>query len=414
MQQNDMQQNGSKKERLVTVGYIILCFAYFAAQFGYSMSSSNISKYARSIGVGDYIMGILPGLMSFAALFSRPLAGWISDHFDRKKMMLVSLLSLAAIFVAYRFSTNTPVLLTVRILHGVIFAIFSTVNMAFVADAVPRSLLLKGMGYYAMIGNLAQAFAPAAGVWIINHFSYAALFLSAAVMYFISFLLLNLVKKNEEVEAERANEQKEKASGVVTVAWWQKLISVAAIPAAFVGMCNALLSGGINGFLLLYSENRGVANASLFFTLYAIVNLIARPFILKIAEKVKEKYIFLICDTALLLVILCLFNLQATWQAVLAGIFFGIGYGGLQPIIQTMAVRSVPISERGNASSTYYIGLDLGQSFGPMIVSFIATTFFAENYGMGYAFLAIPVIIGCVVMFWLAGKESSKENQEKA
>ena len=126
----------NKKEKLITLSYIILCFAYFAAQFGYSMSSSNISKYARSIGVGDYIMGILPGLMSFAALLSRPLAGWISDHVDRKKMMLVSLLSLAVIFVAYRFSTNTPMLLAVRIIHGVVFAVFSTVNMAFIADAV--------------------------------------------------------------------------------------------------------------------------------------------------------------------------------------------------------------------------------------------------------------------------------------
>ena len=37
----------TKKQKLVTPGYVILCFAYFAAQFGYSMTSSNITKYAK-------------------------------------------------------------------------------------------------------------------------------------------------------------------------------------------------------------------------------------------------------------------------------------------------------------------------------------------------------------------------------
>ena len=48
-----------------------------------------------------------------------------------------------------------------------------------------------------------------------------------------------------------------------------------------------------------------------------------------------------------------------------------------------------------------------------MIVSFIATTFFMENYGMGYAFLAIPVILGCVVMFILAAKNKKNDSPVK-
>ena len=399
----------TKKQKLVTPGYVILCFAYFAAQFGYSMTSSNITKYAKFVGVSGAILGVLPGLMSLAALFSRPVAGWISDHFDRKRMMVLTLISMAAVFVAYVFSTNVALLLLVRILHGIIFSIFSTVNLAFVADAVPRDQLTNGMGYYALMGNLSMAFAPAVGAKVIERWNYTVLFLGAAGLYTLSFLLVNFVKKNEANEQEKEAEAKLMGVSKEKKSWWKNLICMPAVPAAAISMCNALLSGAITGFLLLFAENRSVENAGLFFTLYAFSNLLARPFIMKMAEKVPREFFVYFCNSCLIMVILLIMNLTHTWQAAAAGIFFGIGYGGLQPIMQSMALGSVSISERGSASSTYYIGLDIGMALGPMIVNMIAG-WFNENYGIGYAFLIIPIVMGAVIMFFVA-RRSKQSNR---
>ena len=294
----------TKKQKLVTPGYVILCFAYFAAQFGYSMTSSNITKYAKFVGVSDAILGVLPGLMSLAALFSRPVAGWISDHFDRKRMMVLTLISMAAVFVAYVFSTNVALLLLVRILHGIIFSIFSTVNLAFVADAVPRDQLTNGMGYYALMGNLSMAFAPAVGAKVIERWNYTVLFLGAAGLYTLSFLLVNFVKKNEANEQEKEAEAKLMGVSKEKKSWWKNLICMPAVPAAAISMCNALLSGAITGFLLLFAENRSVENAGLFFTLYAFSNLLARPFIMKMAEKVPREFFVYFCNSCLIMVIL--------------------------------------------------------------------------------------------------------------
>ncbi len=401
----------TKKERLVTPAYVILCFGYFAAQFGYSMTSSNIAKYAKTMGVTGAVLGLLPGIMSLAALFSRPLAGWFSDHFDRKKMMILSELSLAAVFIVYIFSTSTGLLLAVRIIHGVVFSIFSTVNMAFVADAVPRTLLTKGVGYYAVMGNLAMAFAPSVGASVIDRWGYTVLFVGASLLYVIAFVMVTFVKRNEQNEREKAAEDKSAAASGVKKAWWQKLICPPAIPAAVISMFDALLSGGVTGFLLLYAENRGVSGAGIFFTLYALSNLAARPLIMKASDKVPEQYFVYICNAFLIGVILLLVDLQHTWQAALAGVFFGIGYGGLQPIMQAMSLRSVPISERGSASSTYYIGLDVGMASGPIIVSAVAGLF-AENYGYGFAVLIPPILCGALVMFLLARKQKRNAAQE--
>ena len=51
----------------------------------------------------------------------------------------------------------------------------------------------------------------------------------------------------------------------------------------------------------------------------------------------------------------------------------------------------------------YYIGLDIGQAVGPLIVNFIAGLFL-ENYGYGYAALILPIICGMVVMFFVSRK----------
>ena len=396
-----------KKDKLVTPGYIILCFSYFAAQFGYSMTSSNITKYARFMGVSGAILGVLPGLMSLAALFSRPVAGWISDHFDRKRMMFLSELSLAAVFCAYVFSKSTVLLLAVRIIHGIIFSIFSTVNLAFVADAVPRSQLTKGMGYYAMMGNVSMAFAPRVGEMVIKHFNYSVLFFGAASMYVLAFVLLNFVKNNSALEEEKAREMKEAVQKSEKRVWWKNLICPPAIPAAVISMCNALLSGAVTGFLLLYAENRGVEGASIFFTLYALSNIVTRPLIMKAADKLPRQYFVYICNAFLVGVCLLLMNLTASWQAALAGVCFGIGYGGLQPIMQSMALGSVPIKERGAASSTYYIGLDIGMALGPLIVNFIAGIFM-ENYGIGYAAMIVPIVCGALIMFFISRRQTSR------
>ena len=52
---------------------------------------------------------------------------------------------------------------------------------------------------------------------------------------------------------------------------------------------------------------------------------------------------------------------------ILAGCTKAIAQGMSQPALQTEALRSVPSEKRGLASSTMYIGGDLGQAVGPIL-----------------------------------------------
>ena len=56
------------------------------------------------------------------------------------------------------------------------------------------------------------------------------------------------------------------------------------------------------------------------------------------------------------------------WVLLLAGVFLGIGYGNLSSSMQAIAIKVSPSSKYGIATSTYFIGLDIGIGFGPSLL----------------------------------------------
>ena len=53
------------------------------------------------------------------------------------------------------------------------------------------------------------------------------------------------------------------------------------------------------------------------------------------------------------------------WMLLIAGIALGIGYGNLSSSMQAIAIKVSPSTKYGLATSTYFIGLDIGIGFGP-------------------------------------------------
>ena len=57
----------------------------------------------------------------------------------------------------------------------------------------------------------------------------------------------------------------------------------------------------------------------------------------------------------------------------IAAILLSIGYGVIYSVNQSTAMMLAPRSEQGLASSTFYIGLDIGMATAPMIGGVLAT-----------------------------------------
>jgi MFS family permease len=75
---------------------------------------------------------------------------------------------------------------------------------------------------------------------------------------------------------------------------------------------------------------------------------------------------------------------------LLAAVISAFGYGAAQPVVQTLCMKSVPEARRGSASSTSYIGQDLGNLAGPIIAGVIVERM---GYEIMWRAMIIPVLI---------------------
>lgn len=87
-----------------------------------------------------------------AALASYP-AGFLSDRFGRKAILLLSLLVFLVVYTGFGITTNGVLIGSLFVLYGLYQGIFRSVGKALATDLVPAELHASGIGWYtATIG----------------------------------------------------------------------------------------------------------------------------------------------------------------------------------------------------------------------------------------------------------------------
>lgn len=387
-----------RKSLLFNYNYCIILLCNLAAQFGYSMVNANVASYAKSIGVVGALLGSISGMMSIAGIIACPFSGFISDRFSKKKVFSLMLGCMTMVFLGYALAPNVYVLIFLRILHGIFYSFCSTLNMSMVADTVTGDKLTRGLGYYGLTGTVANAIAPTVGVKLQEVFGFRTMFLCSAGICLLAFCLVYLLHN----ECKKAVYEEGKRGWNISIS---NLVSRQAIPATLIAFCNAFAMGAINGLIIVYAAEKGIENASLFFIVFALVTLVSRPVISVYSERVHPKYVVYPCDLFIILTLVVLALAQNTVYILLAGCFFGIGYGGLQPLLQSMALKNVSMTERGVASSTFYIGLNGGNGLGPVLCSAV-TAVAGGRYQYGFLSIIFFILIGMVVMHRVENKFS--------
>ena len=108
--------------------------------------------------------------------------------------------------------------------------------------------------------------------------------------------------------------------------------------------------------------------SSYFFIFYAIASLITRPIAGRMIDAKMKMLWFIQHLLALIITFVLLVFSYNGWVLLLAGVFLGIGYGNLSSSMQAIAIKVSPSSKYGIATSTYFIGLDIGIGFGPSLL----------------------------------------------
>ncbi len=349
--------------KLLNRRYLTLFLINLIVSISFSMVGTTMSVYVSRSGAAASVVGTVVGMLSIASLCMRPFTGILSDRLERKWLLIISLTLIAAAVLGCSLTTAVPALILFRVLHGIGFSCATTVTLVLAGESIPENRMTQGMAWFALGQTIATAVAPSVGLWCGNRFGFAVAFRAAAGFLLIAVLLAFFL-----VEASGNAKGKMKKS-----LKFADFFAVQALPFCLLSAIAAGATGLENGFIALFGEKVGLGNVGWYFTIAAVALLLARLFGGRLTDRHERVMIpggFLMMTAAFLALGLLTGSAQAGMLAAVFGLasaFKSAGLGIVQPALQAACLRAVPEDRKGSASSTYYLGTDLGQALAPML-----------------------------------------------
>lgn len=318
------------------------------------------------LGASTAQAGLISGLFIVGTLFGRLLVGQFLERFGRKTTMVVGLMGFLIFSGLYFIQFGISMLLAVRFMHGFMMGIASSVLGTIIAQILPAARRGEGIGYYSMSSTLGTAIGPFLAIWMMLNVGYHAIFILStliavcclAVCLFINVPNLPQTTKNIETTAIQ-----QKPSFI------SRFIEPKALPISLIMLFTSICYSGVLSFINFYAKEINLVQAaSFFFLMYAIAILISRPITGPLMDRKGANIImypaFIIMGVALVLLSIA----HSAWMLLLCAALLGFGYGNIQSVCQTLAVKSTSLERMGFATSTFFIFLDAGLGFGPYFI----------------------------------------------
>ena len=376
----------NQQDHLITRDTALVMAAAFCFFASNMLVTPLMAGYAETLGAAGAIMGLASGMMSIVSLFCRPIAGLLSDRTSKRILVGAGAGLYLISNIWYAVASNPISLIIARMVNGVGFACVSVCLATWMSLLLPIRHMGAGMGLYGTMNALAMAIGPAIGIKAQQIMGYQRTFLISAALAVLMVIAVFLVKNGGRPVRRADNASHNRAAeepGPINTPpvhrvrltahrLLRMIIEPRVIPLSMVFMLFALPYFANQSFLVTYVQARDLhVEASLFFPLYAIALLIMRLTMRDLFDRWSFRRFMLGCSVCLLGMLICLTFMTNDWMLLLAGILTAASYGIMSSVTQSQAVLIAGRERSGIANSTYYIGIDLGMSLGPLIAGFL-------------------------------------------
>ena len=147
-------------------------------------------------------LGFAVGIMILAQSLTAYFAGKFSDRFGRKGFMVGANLAIAMIIFSYTLVESLVQLYAVQVMFGIVTAISGTAESAFLGDITERATRGRDVGKLNAITGIAAALAMMGGGILVGGFGFNIIFYAVAGFFFLSAVLLLLIKEKRMPTAE--------------------------------------------------------------------------------------------------------------------------------------------------------------------------------------------------------------------
>ena len=365
---------------------LLTSFSFFAGAF-YLVTV--LPNYIQELGGNPFQVGLVVGAWGYLPLILRLYVGKFSNRSNKKLMIRLGLMSLVIVYILMAYSKTIIALFVLRFIQGVGSAAIPTASGTLIANITPFPRRGEGLGYFGITSSLGQAIGPAIGAFILNQYSYQAVFLLSAFTALYSLALIHFVKEPEIKKNESGNPD--------------ILIPRKAILPSLLFFSITICFAACCAFLPLLGLERDISQVSLFFISHGGISIIARPIGGALGDRIGRLPIVIFGMINMSCAMFILGAADSNIIIFLAGLFSGLGVSLCNTGLFALALDRVPADQQGGATAVIQLAWDVG-----IIVSGIGLGFLAAKFGLASLFFAgglCPLIaLGAIIVLLLKGE----------
>ena len=383
-----------EQARLWTPNFVLLSLVNFQLVLVFYLLVIVIVGYSvAELGASTAQAGLISGLFIVGTLFGRLFIGKLLNRLGLKNTLIIGLTGFLIFSALYMLPANLELLLGIRLMHGFMMGMASTVLGTVIAQSIPATRRGEGIGYFSMSSTLGTAIGPFVGIWLMTHLNYQVIFIFTSSVAF-SCLICGLFIQTPRLKASTPSA----LSAPQQTSKLAQYIEPNALPIALIVLLVAISYSGVLSFIHFYAKDINLVEAaSFFFLMYAFAILLSRPFTGPLMDRKGENIIMYPAIVIMALGILLLSQAHNSVMLLASAALLGFGFGNIQSVCQTIAVKSTILQRMGLATSTFFIALDAGLGFGPYFLGMLLDQI---GYRQLYLFSAL-LTMSCLLWYHL-------------
>jgi predicted MFS family arabinose efflux permease len=345
-------------ERLVTAAFVRLTLADVAYFTATGVAIYTLPLWVTGpIGSDKSGAGLAFGAFAVSALILRPVAGRLADTRGRRPLLVGGALISAVGMLGTAYADNLVLVILLRLLLGVAEAAFFVASIAALADLAPPSRMGEATSYNSLGLYLGLAFGPPLAEMLISTAGFRAAWYGAAVLSLIAAVAAAGIKNLRSGVA---------AGGRIRLIYWK------AVPPALGFFASVVAMGALFAFGALQANAVGLMPASTPLFVYGLVVVAGRLSLARFLDRLPA----LMLGAAALVIIAGGLMIMAFWSTplgmALGAAVFALGVTLSTPAFFSAIFATAQPSERGAASGTASVFLDLAMGGGPMLLGLAA------------------------------------------
>jgi predicted MFS family arabinose efflux permease len=369
-QNADVRQSGaeSTRERLLTPAFIRLTLADVAY-----FTSTGVAIYTLPLWVTGPVgsdksgAGLAFGAFAVSALLLRPIAGRLADTRGRRPLLVGGALISAVGMLGTAYAESLVLVVVLRLLLGVAEAAFFVASIAALADLAPPNRMGEATSYNSLGLYLGLAFGPPLAELLVRTGGFRAAWYGAATLSVIAALVAAGIRDLRK--------------GAPATAGRMRVIHWKAVPAALGFFASVVAMGALFAFGSLQADAVGLMPVSTPLFVYGIIVVTGRLLLARVLDRFRP----LLLGAVALVIISGGLMIMALWTTplgmVLGAAVFALGITLSTPAFFSAIFATARPDERGAASGTASVFLDLAMGGGPMLLGFAA-----QASGIPFAF----------------------------